>query len=304
MDRSVDIPMDMLARAVNESCDGIIIADAQRQDFPLVYVNRGFENLTGYTATEVIGKSFHFLQGKDDDQPEAAAIHDAIARNESCVVTLRNFRKDGSMFWSEASISPVHYAEAAPAHSPAYFIAIQKDVTARILLEQRMICVDPLVGIGNRRHFDQRLSDSLVFSRRAHSGMSVLIIELDFFSQYIERYGQPAGDECLCKVGDCIAKSFVRMSDCVARYGDGEIAVASLSFGAGALRLHAQKLCEQVRMLNIPHSDSPHGVVTISVGGVHSMPTRETTEEMLLGVANSKLQGARRNGCNCALIIG
>lgn len=300
MEHTVNIPPGLLAKAVSESRDGIIIADAQTQDFRLVYVNRGFESLTGYSADEVIGNSFHFLQGSDIDQPEVAAIIAAIAGNESCVVTLRNYRKDGSMFWNETSISPVHNTGAAPSH----FIGIQKDVTDRILLEQRLTTADPLIGISNRRHFDQRFNDALVFSRRAHSGMSLLMIELDYLCQFIERYGQSAGDECLCAVSDCIARLFVRTSDCVARYGDEEIAVVSLSFGAGSLRQHARKLCEQVRMLNIPHDDSPHGVVTISVGGVHVMPTRETSEEILIGLAHSKLQGAKRNGRNCALIIG
>jgi diguanylate cyclase (GGDEF)-like protein/PAS domain S-box-containing protein len=300
MERALNISPDLLASAINESRDGIIIVDAQKQGFPVVYVNRGFENLTGFTADEVIGKSFHFLQGSDTDQPDAEAVRAAMAGGESCVVTLRNYRKDGSMFWSETSISPVHGAGGASTH----FIGIQKDVTDRILLEQRLICADALVGISNRRYFEQRLNDSLVFTRRAHSGMSILMIELDFFSQFIERYGQAAADECMCRVGDCIARSFVRMSDCVARYGDAEIAVVSLSFGAGSLRQHAQNLCEQVRALNIPHSASPHGVVTISVGGVHIMPVRDTTEEMLTSLAKSKLQGAKRNGCNGVLIIG
>jgi len=300
MDRTVNISQDLLTRAINESQDGIIIADAQKPGFPLVYVNRGFENLTGYTADESIGKSCHFLQGDDTAQPEADAINAAISRNEGCVVTLRNYRKDGSMFWNETSISPMHNAETAPTH----FIGIQKDVTARILLEQQQSRVDPLDGISNRHHFDQRFTDALAFARRAHSGMSILIIELDYFGQFGERYGQPAVNECLRRVGECISELFVRTSDCAARLGGGEFAVVSLSFGAGALRQHAQKLCERVRMLNIPHSDSPHGVVTVSVGGVHCMPNQETTEEMLIGLANSKLLAAKRNGCNCALIIG
>lgn len=299
MEHKANIPLALLASAVNQSRDGIIIADAQ-QGFPLVYVNQGFENMTGYTATEAIGKNYSFLQGGDTDQSDAGAIHAALAGEEGGVFTQRSYRKGGSVFWCETSISPVYNAEAVLTH----FTAILKDVTARILLEQRLTCADPLVGVSNRRHFDQRFNDALVFSRRAHSGMSVLKIELDLFSQFIERYGKPAGGECLRKVGDCIAKLFVRMSDCVARYGDSEFAVVSLSFGAGSLRQHAQKVCDKVRELNIPHSDSPHGVVTVCIGGVHSMPIRETTEEMLIGVANSKLQGAKRNGCNCVLIIG
>lgn len=300
MDRAANIFPDLLASAVNEARDAILIADAQRDDFPLVYVNRGFESLTGYAADEAVGKSFHFLQRGDIDQVEADAIQSAISRGEGCVVTLRNYRKDGSMFWSETSISPVPGAGTEPTH----FIGIQKDVTDGVSVDRRMICADALAGIANHRHFDQRLANSLVFTRRAHSGMSLLIIEVDFFGQFIERYGRSAADECLCRVGDCIAKSFVRMSDCVARFGDKEIAVVSLSFGAGPLRQYAQKLCEQVRALNIVHEDSPRGVVTVSIGGVHVMPVRDTKEEMLIALANSKLQGAVRNGRDCAVVIG
>lgn len=300
MDRTANISMELLAMAVGESRDGIVVADAQKTGFPLVYVNRGFEELTGFGADEAIGKDFTFLLGNDTDQPEADAIANGIALNEGCAVTLRSYRKDRSMFWSETSISLVRNADAAPTH----FIGIQKDVTARILLEQRLTTADPLVGVSNRRHFDQRFADSLVFARRAHTGMSLLKIDLDYFHQYIERYGQTAGDECLRRVGDCIAALFVRTSDCVARFGVSEFAVVSLSFGAGALRQHAKKICDQVRALSVPHGDSPHGVVTVSIGGVHCMPTPGTTEEMLAGVANSKLQAVKRNGCNDVLVIG
>ncbi len=296
----MNIPADLLASAINESRDGIVIADAQRPGFPLVYVNHGFEQLTGYTADDAIGKSFQFLQGNDIGQPDEAAISAAVSSGESCVVTLRNYRKDGSMFWNETSISFIHGAGGAPTH----FIGIQKDVTDTVMLEQRLICADPLVGISNRRHFDQRLADSLAFTRRAHSGMSLLMIEVDLFGQFIERYGRASADECLCRVGDSIAKSFVRVSDCVARYGDNQIAVVSMSFGAGPLRQHAQKLSEQVRAHNIPHEDSPMGVVTVSIGGVHIMPVRGTTEQSVIALANSKLQGAKRSGCGGVLIIG
>ena len=300
MDRTANISHDLLTRAIDESRDGIIIADAQKQGFPLIYANKGFEKLAGYSAEEVVGKSFYFLLGKDTEQPEVYAINAAIAKNDSCEVTIRNYRKDGSMFWNEISVSPLHNADSAPTH----FIVVQHDVTARMLLEQQHGRIDPVAGINNRQYFDQRLTESLAFSRRAHSGMSLLIIELDCFSQFGERYGQAAENDCLHKVGDCITAMFVRSSDCAARLGGAEFSIVSLSFGAGSLRQHAQKLCEQVRRLNIPNSDSPHGAVTISIGGAHYMPKRETTEEMLIGVANSKLLAAKRNGGNCALVIG
>ena len=134
--------------------------------------------------------------------------------------------------------------------------------------------------------------------------MSVLMIDLDHFKSFNERYGHSAGDECLRLVGDCIANSFVRASDCVARYDGEEFAVVSFSSGIEALRLHAQKLCEQVRALNIPHSDSPHGVVTVSIGGIHRLPNRDTTAELLVELAIQELLSAKRSGRNRVHIIG
>jgi diguanylate cyclase (GGDEF)-like protein/PAS domain S-box-containing protein len=303
MSHIASIPQDLLAKALNESRDGITIVDAQQQDFPLIYVNQGFEKLTGYTSDEVIGRNYRFLYGADTEQPEIAAIRAATAQGQGCVVTLRNYRKDGSMFWSQLSISPVHNAEGALTH----FIGIQKDATDRMLLENHLstlIHIDPLVGISNRRYFDERFTNLLHVAQRIHSGMSLLMIDLDHFRQFNERYGQSAGDECLRMVGDCIAKSFNRTSDCVARYGGEEFTVVSFSSGIEALRQHAHKLCEQVRALNIPHGDSPHGVVTISVGGVHRLPNRDTTEEQLIALANQELLAAKHSGRDRVHIVG
>ncbi|MGA7750040.1 MAG: diguanylate cyclase [Gallionella sp.] len=299
----VTISQDLLVKALNESRDGITIADARRKDTPLIYVNEGFEKLTGYTSEEVIGKNYQVLFGADTGQPEIASLRAAIAKGQGCVVTLRNYRKDGTMFWSQLSISPVHNAQGALTH----FIGIQKDASDRKLLENHLsdlIYTDPLVGISNRRHFEERFTNLLHVAQRIHSGMSLMMIDLDHFRQFNERYGQSAGDECLRMVGDCIAKIFNRTSDCVARYGGEEFVVVSFSSGIEALRQHARKLCEQVRMLSIPHSDSPHGVVTISIGGVHRLPNRDTTEQLLIELAERELLSAKRGGRDRVHVIG
>lgn len=301
MDPAENISRDLLVKALNVSRDGITIADAQKPGFPLIYVNQGFERLTGHTAAEIIGKNYRIIQRADNDQPEMAAIREAISRGEACVATLRNYRKDGSMFWNELNISPVHAADGSLTH----FIGIQKDVTARIELEQQLNVLtytDPLTGISNRRHFDERFADLLPAAQRIHGALSVLLIDLDHFGLFNERYGQPAGDECLRRVGDCITRSFVRTSDCIARYDGGVFAVVSISSNIDALRNHAYKICAQVRSLNIPHDGSPHKVATVSIGGVHRLPSRDTTEETFTMVAHQELQAAKRGGRNCAYI--
>jgi diguanylate cyclase (GGDEF)-like protein/PAS domain S-box-containing protein len=303
MNSNVNAYQDLLVKTVSEAREGVTIADAQQQDFPLIYVNEGFEKLTGYASDEVMGKNYQILQGTDTGQPEIAVMLAAIAQGEGCVVTLRNYHKDGSMFWSELSISPLHNAQGILTH----FIGILKDIADRGQIGQQpetSTYTDPLIGIGNRRHFDERFADMLHVAQRIHSGISVLMIDLDHFMIFNERYGHSAGDECLRMVGDCIAKSFVRTSDCVARYGGEEFAVVSFSTGIEALRFHAQKLCEQVRALNIPHGDSPLGVVTVSIGGIHRLPNRDTTKELLIALAEQELLSAKSSGRDRVHIIG
>jgi diguanylate cyclase (GGDEF)-like protein/PAS domain S-box-containing protein len=295
--------LDLLVKVVSEAREGISIADAQQPDFPLIYVNEGFERLTGYSSEEAMAGNYRILQGADTDQPEIAVMLAAMANGEGCRVTLRNYRKDGSMFWSEFGISPIHNAQGELTH----FIGIMKDLVDRGRLEQLPEAsghTDPLIGISNRRHFDERFVDLLRVARRIHSGISVLMIDLDNFRLFNERYGHAAGDECLRRVGVCIAKSFIRTTDCVARYGGEEFAVVSFSSGIETLQGHAQKLCEQIRALNIPHGDSPHGVVTISIGGIHRVPNADTTEELLLELANQELHSAKYHGRDRVQIIG
>ena len=206
------------------------------------------------------------------------------------------------MYWNELSITPVNDGDGMLTH----FICIQKDVTARIQLEQQLKTLsntDPVAGVGNRHHFEERFSNLLSIAKRIRCELSVLLIDLDYFKQFNERYGQAAGDDCLQKVGDCIAKSFRRTSDCVARYGGEEFAVVSFSSNLEGLHQHTRLLCERVRKLNIPHPDSPHGVVTISIGGIQRMSERETSKEGLIELANLKLVAAKRNGCNCVNIL-
>jgi len=315
MSVAANISRELLAQAVDQSHDGVTIADAKKPGFPLIYANRGFETLTGYAPDEIIGNSYRILQGNDTEQPGIDIVRAAVAKGEGCLVTLRNYRKDGSMFWNELSISPVYDADGNLTH----YIGIQKDVTARTLLEQHLhqsnldlqtlnqqlntlVYTDHLVGLSNRRHFDEQFASLLSTAQRTHSELSVLMIDFDHFKQFNQRYGRSAGDGCLRMVGDCIAKSFARTSDCTARYSGEEFAAISLAANLEDLRRHAQKLCEQVRALNIPNSDSSYGVVTISIGGVHRRPDREATEVELIKLADQALLDAKRGGGNRAYI--
>ena len=131
MTRTIDA--ELLARAVDVSNDGVTIAEREGHDNILIYVNRAFEEMTGYSAEEVLFRDCRFLQGEDTDQEARAEIRAAMREDRPCRVVLRNYRKDGSPFWNELSLTPVFNED----DRLTYYIGIQKDVSARIEAEQR-----------------------------------------------------------------------------------------------------------------------------------------------------------------------
>lgn len=316
MTTPLEISRDLLAQAVDQSHEGITIADASNKDYPLVYVNAGFERLTGYAAAELLGNSCHFLQGTDTEQPEIAVLRDTLQQGKNCLVTLRNYRRDGSMFWNELSISAIRNKAGVLTH----FVGIQKDVTPRVVQDQHLrqsnqdlhelnrqlytqAQTDPVAGISNRHHFDDRLSQMLQSAQRTHSLISMLIVNLDQFKLFNEKYGRQAGDACLRMVGERIAKSFSRTSDCVARYDGDEFAVVSMGDSREGMQLHVSRLRDQVRALNIPHSNTPDGVITICVGGITLIPQRDSTAAALLQQAAASLHSAKKHGCDCEQLV-
>ena len=114
-------------RSINSATNGILIADARRPDVPTVYCNAAFEKITGYTKEEVVGRNCRFLQGEDHDQPGLDAIRQAIRDGTEGKAELRNYRKDGRVFWNEFFIAPVKDSQGTLTH----FIGIQTDVTRR-----------------------------------------------------------------------------------------------------------------------------------------------------------------------------
>jgi phosphoserine phosphatase RsbU/P len=121
-------------RALQVASEGVIIADARHPGEPLIYANQGFEQITGYSIAEVMGRNCKFLQGPDTDPSAAAEIRAALAEARPCLVEILNYRKDGAPFWNRLSITPVRDADGTVTH----FIAVQSDITAHRLAEEAL----------------------------------------------------------------------------------------------------------------------------------------------------------------------
>lgn len=114
-------------RALESTAEGVVISDCSQPDMPIIYVNNAFTVMTGYTYDEVVGKNCRFLQGSDTDSAAAQDIRKAIKAQQPCTVEILNYRKDGTLFWNNLSITPVRDDDGRTTH----FIGIQTDITRR-----------------------------------------------------------------------------------------------------------------------------------------------------------------------------
>jgi len=124
----------LMQLVINASNDGIVVAEREGKDKPLIYVNPAFERITGYTLDEILYQDCGFRQSGDRDQPGLMAIREALESGGSCREILRNYRKDGTHFWNELSLSTVYNA----ADKQTYFVGVQKDVTVQVKAQQRV----------------------------------------------------------------------------------------------------------------------------------------------------------------------
>jgi len=125
----------LMQLVVDASNDGIVVAEHEGDDNIIIYANKAFERLTGYTADEILYQDCRFLQGDERDQLARRVIREALRKGEACRQILRNYRKDGTSFWNELSITPVFN----DAEKAMYFIGIQKDVTQQVLAQQKVV---------------------------------------------------------------------------------------------------------------------------------------------------------------------
>jgi diguanylate cyclase (GGDEF)-like protein/PAS domain S-box-containing protein len=307
----VDMNLEILKQAVLDSRDGITISDNRADDQPLIFVNPAFERLTGYVSEEIINRNCRFLQNSDRDQPGLQAVQQAIRDGEYCLATLRNYRKDGSMFWNELSISPIYDIGGSVTH----FIGIQKDVTARVLIQQqlrdknqsleemrlhleRLSVTDSLTGIYNRRFFDSQLDVQSRISRRSGQALTLMMVDVDHFKSFNDIYGHPAGDVALQRIAACLEESFLRASDFVARYGGEEFVLLSSGMSQEQGASWATTLCERVESMRIPHAASTTGYLTISIGFSVQVIAADEDAGALVSAADQALYTAKQNGRN------
>lgn len=213
----------LVKRGLEVSIDGVVIVDAMQPGMPIIYANAAFMRLTGYPEAEIMGRNCHFLQGDDRAQPALNEIREALARKRDAQVVLRNYRKDGSMFWNELYIAPVPDEQGVVTH----FIGVQNDITEQKHYEHELAhsaSHDQLTGLVSRHILEDRLRQSSEIGQRYKRKMAVLFVDLDSFKPINDSLGHFAGDQVLIQVARRL-ESAVRPGDTVARMGGDEFIV-------------------------------------------------------------------------------
>lgn len=128
------IDAELLKLVVEASNDGIVVAEQEGDENILIYANPAFQRLTGYSVDDILYQDCRFLQGDDRNQAGLTVIREALRNQLPCRQVIRNYRKDGSAFWNELSITPVFN----DTDQLTYFIGIQKDVSVEVEAKERV----------------------------------------------------------------------------------------------------------------------------------------------------------------------
>jgi diguanylate cyclase (GGDEF) domain len=179
--------------------------------------------------------------------------------------------------------------------------AVHDDLEERLLSSFDLTTLageDKLTGIPNRRHFDERLDREWRRAARMRVPLSLILIDVDHFKKFNDRYGHRAGDECLMQVAQVLDGSVRHPGDLVARYGGEEFVVLLFHMTRDDAYAAAERLRLAVAQLALRHEDSADGQVSISLGGATQVPDGTGAAADLVQAADQALYEAKESGRN------
>jgi diguanylate cyclase (GGDEF)-like protein/PAS domain S-box-containing protein len=299
-------------RLVESSPEGVVLIDASIPDHPVIYANPAFETLTGYKSDELLGRNLRMLQSDDRDQDGRHRLREALTRGDACRVLLRNYRKDGSLFWNEMSVLPLKDDSGRITH----FAGHHRDAGERLRIDVRasrdslsgahqptamVIRDDRLTGLFTLPYLEELLKRDWAVAQREKRSIAIFAIDIDALELYNATFGRAAGDSTIRRVAHVVAGCLRRASDVTARIDGGSL----VAFAPGLAQEQAirigQTMAERVRDMRIHHPRSAVlRYISISVGVCAAVPEEGDSPASLLERAQRQLQTAKQAGRNQA----
>lgn len=290
-----------IASIAFETQEAIIVTDAKAR---IISVNHSFEILTGYAASEVIGKNPNILQSGRHDADYYKALWTSLKVNNTWSGEMWDKRKDGSIYPKWLTITAVRDESGEITH----YVGISTDMTERKRADEeihRLAFYDTLTQLPNRRLLIDRLNQGLIHAQRNGSHGALLFMDMDNFKALNDSRGHDVGDMLLIQVASRLT-SCVRESDTVARLGGDEFVVVLQDLGRSALLAsnQAENIANKIiATLNSPYhllAQEHHGSVSI---GLCLFQGRATNCEELLKRADTAMYQAKASGRNTLRIF-
>lgn len=304
--------------------DSIITTD---KNGIILTVNHAIERDFGYTPDEMIGQSINMTMEDDMGYKHDKYIEQYFQSDSPVLVgrmlDVTGKRKDGSIFPLEITVSETRV------DNEIYFTGIIRDITVRKAQEAAMEAMmleladakkdlevvnsllhnqnkeltelsehDALTKLPNRRYLRKAFTQEWPRHQRYKRPITVILIDVDYFKRYNDKYGHQEGDACLQKIANVFIKNISRPADFIARYGGEEFIAVLPETDVQGAQFIAEKMREAVADLHIEHKDSPVGYVTISGGVACKIPTSDNSPDELIKHADEALYLAKGSGRN------
>lgn len=277
----------LLGQALDATQDAVMIANTEGE---IVFVNHGFEQMTGYSRVEALGQRPSLLKSGQHDAAFYEGLWRAIRAGETFRATFINRHKHGHLVHCEATVSPMRGPDGTVTH----FVNLLRDQTARALTEQTLIeqaMHDSLTGLLNRRAGELQLERAFMTAREGRKSFCVILADVDHFKRVNDTFGHPAGDAVLRRVAETL-RTGVRASDSAARWGGEEFLLILPYCQREAAMLQAERLRERVAGVD----QAAVGRVTVSMGVAELQPGE--TLSGLMDRVDQALYQAKHDGRN------
>lgn len=305
--------------------DGLVVSDAKGR---ILNVTPPLCRMYGYGESELVGQNISMLIGGHDRMRHEGYVSQHIARPVKKLfrrmVEGEGVRRDGTTFPVEVTITEtgsdgnVLFVGTIRDISERQAMLAQLEATLADLQQQQgktqeaykqlklvneelefMSTHDNLTGLPNRRYFDEFSTRLWRRAIRHKEPVAILMLDIDYFKRYNDHYGHLAGDACLRQIGELLGNLVNRPDDVVARYGGEEFIAMLDNTGMDGATHVANTILDQVRSAGIPHVQSEHGTVTLSIGLVVVVPDKGARLEHWLQQADEALYRAKTAGRNC-----
>jgi len=284
------------------SRDLIIVADF---DGKRSYVSPASQSMGGWKPEEAMALTGLQLVHPDDQPKVKAAMSELRSGREDTLVECRARKQNGDYLWVEAALRLVRDPETG---IPSGILNTVRDISERKRSEEQLreayrsveaqALTDGLTGIANRRRFDQYLAIEWRRGRRDHQTLSLLMLDVDLFKSYNDTYGHQRGDSCLKQIAESCLDVVSRPGDLVARFGGEEFVVVLPNTDSQGAMYVANEICAALRGRRLPHTGSPFGIITISIGCATLVPQADRHAPDLIAIADQVLYSAKHNGRN------